>query len=212
VLSASACVPLLGAGAGRVARENLTQAERDVLYDIRSFNRYRQTFVVSMISDYYRVLQQRNSVEIQQASYKSLVESTKKLRMEVHVGQRPAYDLGEAEQRVLSAEQALVQARQRYAQALDSYKIRLALPTDANVALDPNELRALEQAGVTPVDYSEEDAIRLHGPALTRRTRGTVWTMRENSSSRPGLGSIGPDGQRQRRLDTGHAGDKAALP
>jgi outer membrane protein TolC len=135
---------LLGDGAGRAARENLTQAERNVLYRIRSFNRYRQTFVVSIISDYYRVLQQRNSVEIQQASNKRLVESTNQLRMEVEVGQRPAYDLGEAEQRLLSAEQALVSARQRYAQTLDSFKISLALPTDANIALDPNDLRALE--------------------------------------------------------------------
>jgi outer membrane protein TolC len=166
VLSASAAVPLLGAGAGRAARENLTQAERNVLYRIRSFNRYRQTFVVSIISDYYRVLQQRNSVEIQQASNKRLVESTNQLRMEVEVGQRPAYDLGEAEQRLLSAEQALVSARQRYAQTLDSFKIRLALPTDANVTLDPNELKALEQKGITPPEYSEEDAIQM---ALARR-------------------------------------------
>ena len=166
VLTASAAVPLLGAGAGRAARENLTQAERNVLYRIRSFNRYRQTFVVSIIDDYYRVLQQRNSVDIQQASNKRLVASTNQLRMEVEVGQRPAYDLGEAEQRLLSAEQALVSARQRYAQTLDSFKIRLALPTDANVALDANELRALEQKGITPLEYSEEDAIQM---ALDRR-------------------------------------------
>jgi len=166
VLSASVTAPLLGAGAGQAARENLTQAERNVLYRIRSFNRYRQTFVVSIISDYYRVLQQRNSIDIQQASYKRLVDSTRQLRMEVKVGQRPAYDLGEAEQRVLSAEQALVQARQRYAQALDSYKIRLVLPTDANVVLDSNELRALEQVGIIPLDYSEDDAIQI---AMARR-------------------------------------------
>ncbi len=166
VFTASVAAPLLGAGAGRTARENLTQAERNVLYRIRSFNRYRQTFVVSIITDYYRVLQQRNSVDIQEASYKRLAASTNQLRMEVRVGQRPAYDVDEAEQRLLSAEQALVQARQRYAQTLDSYKIRLALPTDANVALDPNELRALEDAGITPQNYSEEDAIRI---ALDRR-------------------------------------------
>jgi outer membrane protein TolC len=161
VLSASAAVPLLGAGAGRAARENLTQAERNVLYRIRSFSRYRQTFVVSIIADYYRVLQQRNSVDIQQASNQRLVESTKQLRMEVEVGQRPAYDLGEAEQRLLNAEQALVSARQRYAQTLDTFKVRLALPTDAAVTLDPNELKALEREGITPLGYSEEDAIEI---------------------------------------------------
>jgi outer membrane protein TolC len=166
VLSGTLTAPLMGAGAGKAAWENLTQAERNVLYRIRSFNRYRQTFVVSLISDYYRVLQQRNSVAIQEASYRRLVESTNQLRMEVEVGQRPAYDLGEAEQRLLSAEQSLVSTRQRYEQTLDSFKIRLALPTDADIVLDPNELEVLKAAGVSQPAYSEQEAIDM---ALDRR-------------------------------------------
>ena len=166
VLSASLSAPLLGSGAGKAARENLTQAERTVLYNIRTFNRYRKTFVVSIISDYYRVLQQKNSVEIQKASYHRLVESTNQLRMEVEVGKRPAYDLAEAQQRLLSAEQNVVSAVQRYEQTLDSFKIRLALPTDTELQLDPNELNILETIGVSEPDYSAEDAIQM---ALERR-------------------------------------------
>ncbi len=166
VLTSTLAFPVLGSGAGLSAWENLTQAERNVLYRIRSFNRYRQTFVVSVISDYYRVLQQRESVSIQEASYRRLVESTNQLRMEVEVGQRPAYDLGEAEQRLLSAEQNLVSARQRYEQTLDRFKIRLALPTDADVSLDPNELTMLADLGITRPEYTEADATEL---ALERR-------------------------------------------
>ncbi len=161
VLSASLAAPLLGSGAGKAARENLTQAERTVLYNIRTFNRYRKTFVVSIISDYYRVLQQRNSVDIQNASYRRLVESTNQLRMEVEVGKRPAYDFGEAKQRLLSAEQNVVSAIQRYEQTLDNFKIRLALPTDTEIRLDPNELNILEAVGVDQPDYSAEDAIQM---------------------------------------------------
>ena len=161
VLTGSLAAPLLGAGAGKAARENLTQAERNVLYRIRSFNRYRKTFVVSIVDEYYRVLQQRNSVAIQEASYERLVESTRQLRMEVEVGQRPAYDLGEAEQSLLSAEQGLVSARQNYEQRLDNFKIRLALPTDAEVTLDPNELRALEEIGISQPEYSAQEAIDI---------------------------------------------------
>lgn len=166
VLSGSLSAPLLGNGAGKAARENLTQAERNVLYNIRSFNRYRKTFVVSIISDYFRVLQQKDSVEIQKASYKRLVDSTNQLRMEVDVGQRPAYDLSEAEQRLLTAEQNVVSAVQRYEQTLDSFKIRLALPTDITVELDPNELTLLTDMGVSKPDYPAEDAIEM---ALVRR-------------------------------------------
>lgn len=166
VLTSTLAFPILGAGAGLSEWENLTQAERNVLYRIRTFNRYRQTFVVSVISDYYRVLQQREAVLIQEASYARQVESTKQLRMEVEVGQRPAYDLGEAEQRLLTTEQAMVSARQRYEQTLDTFKVRLALPTDANVALDPNELTALANIGISEPEYTEAEAIEL---ALDRR-------------------------------------------
>lgn len=166
VLTSTLAFPILGAGAGLAAWENLTQAERNVLYRIRSFNRYRKTFVVSVISDYFRVLQQRETVAIQEASYKRLIESTNQLRMEVEVGQRPAYDLGEAEQRLLTAEQSLVSARQRYEQTLDRFKVRLALPTDADVTLDPNELTALAEIGISQPEYTEAEATEL---ALTRR-------------------------------------------
>ncbi len=166
VLSASLSAPLLGNGAGKAARENLTQAERNVLYNIRSFNRYRKTFVVSVISDYYRVLLNNNRINIQKASYQRLIDSTNQFRMEVEVGKRPAYDLGESEQRLLSAEQSVVSAVQSYEQSLDTFKISLALPTDIDVALDPNELNLLETLGVSHPTYSVEEAVEV---ALERR-------------------------------------------
>ncbi len=161
VLTATVAAPLLGAGAGKSARENLTQAERTVMYKIRSFNRYRQNFVVSVISDYYRVIQQKNRVMIQEASYQRLIESTNQLRMEVKVGQRPAYDLGEAEQSLLSAEQSLVSVRRSYETSLDNFKIKLSLPIETPIRLDPNELTYLENEGITPIDFTEDEAILM---------------------------------------------------
>jgi len=166
VLTATVAAPLLGAGAGKTARENLTQDERDVLYRIRSFNRYRKTFVTSIINDYYQVLQQKDAVAVTEASYQRQVISTNQLRMEVDVGQRPQSDADEAEQRLLSVRNSLVSTRQSYEQALDRFKIRLALPTDAEVVLDQNELTALEDVGVSEPDYSVEQAIDM---AITRR-------------------------------------------
>ncbi|MCF7974860.1 MAG: TolC family protein [Phycisphaerae bacterium] len=166
VLSATITAPILGAGAGMRARETLTLAERGVLYDIRSFSRQRKTFVISIISDYYNVLQQRDSVAIQESSYKRLIDSTNQLRMEVDVGQRAPYDLGEAEQRLLTAENNLVRTRQRYEQTLDEFKVRLALPTEVDIALAQGELAALEEMGVSLPAYTEQDAIEM---ALDRR-------------------------------------------
>ena len=161
VLTASVTAPLLGRGGGKTAWENLTQAERNVLYRIRTFNRYRQTFVVSIISDYYRVLQQKDSLEVTRASYERQIESTNQLRMEVEVGQRAQSDADEAEQKLLSAENDLISEEQNYAQTLDRFKIRLSLPTDAEVTLDPNELEALGNMGVGLPEYTVEDAIEV---------------------------------------------------
>jgi outer membrane protein TolC len=166
VLTATVAAPLLGAGAGRSARESLTQAERDVLYRIRTFNRYRKTFVTSIIDDYYGVLLQRARVGITEASYKRRVESTNQLRMEVEVGQRPAYDLGEAQQSLLAAENSVVTTRQAYERTLDNFKIRLSIPTQVKVELDPNDLMVLETIGVSKPEYTEADAINM---ALERR-------------------------------------------
>jgi len=166
VLSGDVAVPLLGAGAGKVRQENLTQAERNVLYRIRSFNRYRKTFVVGIISNYYGVLQARDKVDITEASYKRLIDSTNQLKMEVEVGQKASSEADEAMQSLLSAENKLVRDRQSYEQALDEFKIRLSLPTDANIVLDQSELTALEEIGISQPEYTEADAMEM---ALAQR-------------------------------------------
>ena len=166
VLTGDISVPLLGSGAGKLASENLTQAERTALYRIRTFNRFRKTFVVGIISDYYDVLQQKENLEITRASYNRQLESTKQLRMEVEVGQRAQSDADEAEQRLLTAENNLISAQQGYAQRLDSFKVELSLPTEADIVLDQNDLAALEKTGISRLRYSVEDAI---GAALLRR-------------------------------------------
>jgi len=169
VLSGDLTIPLLGAGAGRVARENLTQAERNVLYQIRTFNRYRQTFVVSIINDYYSVLRQKDAVTNAKNNYDTQVESKKRLDELGKAGRVARINVDEAEQSLLGAQNAWVTAQQSYEQALDQFKIRLSLPTDADIELEPNELEALKtayEAGVSDPNYSEDQAIET---ALVRR-------------------------------------------
>jgi outer membrane protein TolC len=166
ILSGDVAIPLLGAGAGKVALENLTQAERNVLYQIRTFNRFRKTFVVSIISAYYDVLRERNSVTIDEKSYQRRIVSTNQLKMEVEVGQKPSSEADEAMQELLKSENKLIRTRQSYEAALDRFKIRLSLPTDANIVLDQNELAALEEIGIRQPEYTVEDAMEM---ALVQR-------------------------------------------
>ena len=159
VLSATVTQPLLAGSGQAVVQEGLTQAERNVLYQLRAFNFFRQTFVVSIVNDYYRVLQQRDVVTNQENNYKRRLESQERLEMEAQAGRRPPIEVDQAMQDVLSAKDTYVQAQQNYKQALDSFKIRLALPTDANIVLDQNELKGLAQLPITDPDYTLDMAV-----------------------------------------------------
>ena len=159
VLSASVTVPLLRGAGRKIAQENLTQAERDVLYQIRTFNRFRKTFVVSVVTDYYRVLQQYNEVTNAQNNFNRRVELRERSELEAQTGRTRQFEVDQAQQRELDAKDRFVRAQQRYKQLLDEFKIRLALPTDADIDLDYNELKALEEVGVTELNYTPDAAV-----------------------------------------------------
>ncbi len=166
VLSASVTQPLLRGRGRRIAQEDLTQAERNALYEIRSFNRFRETYVVSIAGDYYRALQLRDAVANARNDYERRVESKERLEMEAEAGRRPSFEVDQAVQDVLRAQDNVVVAEERYARALDAFKIRLALPTDAEVELDPNELEALRRMEVIEPDYTLDAAMET---AVSRR-------------------------------------------
>ena len=150
---------MLGNGGGKVAWENLTQTERNVLYQIRTFNRYRQTFVVDTINAYYGVLQQRDGVTNAKNNWNRSVEYRKQAEMEAKTGRTAPFEVDQARQRELSAYDSYVTTLQRYEQSLDSFKIRLSLPVNASLELDQNELKALQNYGTTAPQYTVDNAI-----------------------------------------------------
>jgi len=159
VLTARVVQPLLRGSGRKIAQENLTQAERRALYQIRAFNRFRKTFVVSIVTDYYRILQQKDGVTNALNNYERRVESRKRLEMEADAGRTPRFQVDQAEQRELDARDLYVRSQQRYQQLLDEFKIRLSLATEAKLELDENELKALENVGVSTPDYTLHTAI-----------------------------------------------------
>jgi outer membrane protein TolC len=159
VLSGTLDIPLLGNGAGKTAWENLTQTERNVLYQIRTFNRYRQTFVVDTINAYYGVLQNKDGVTNAKNNWNSSVEYRKQAEMEAKTGRTAPFEVDQARQRELSAYDSYVTTLQQYEQSLDSFKIRLSLPVNVSLELDQNELKSLQNYGTTAPQYTVDNAI-----------------------------------------------------
>ena len=68
-LSFSIFQPLLR-GAGReAAAERLTQAERNVIYSIRDFSHFQNTFESEIVLDYFRLLQQKDTILAAKSRY-----------------------------------------------------------------------------------------------------------------------------------------------
>ena len=160
VLSANISQPLLRGYGAYLAKEALTQADRDVLYQLRDFARFRKTFVVSVVSDYYRVLQALDRVKNAENNYKNVTISLEQAEMMGEAGRMPGFEVDQNRQRVLTARDEVVNAEHTYKQLLDRYKIQLAIPTDANIVLDSNELATLVAAGVSEPNYLLDDAVQ----------------------------------------------------
>jgi len=159
VLSASISKPLLRGSTKEVVQENLTQAERNVLYAIRSFSRYRKEFVVSIVNDYLRTLQSLDKVENAQSNYTSLQVSYEEAALKAQAGKLPRFEADQTKQRMLQARDNLAQSERRYQQILDSFKLTLAIPVDANIILDSSVLEEIALIEITEPNFLVADAV-----------------------------------------------------
>jgi len=159
VLTASVTQPLLRGFGRKVAQEDLTQAERDVFYQIRSFNRFRKTFVVSIITDYYGVLRALDRVENDRLNYKNLLANQRRVEMMADTGRVPRFQAGEVRQSALQALDRYNRSKEAYKAVLDQFRVRLALSASADVTPDPNELATLKAEGISDPNVAVSDAV-----------------------------------------------------
>jgi outer membrane protein TolC len=143
----------------KVVLENLTQAERDTLYQVRSFNRFRKTFVVSVISQYYDVLQKHDAVENARNNYITLAWIGERVEKLANAGRVPLLELERIRQEKLQASNIFSQAEKEYRQVLDEFKIVLGLPTTAEFQLDQEEFEAVRTAEMIEPDFTEDKVV-----------------------------------------------------
>lgn len=153
--------PLLRGAGADVALENLTQAERDALYALREYTRFRKEFIVQIYSDYYTVLQNKDIARNTWRSYLSFLDNLERERALAREGRRTQSDVGRLEQAALNSRRTWVAAVQRYESSLDRFKIALGLPTLAHVVLDDAALARLRALAIEHPAVTPEDAIQV---------------------------------------------------
>lgn len=157
-VAATLVQPLFRGAGYKIALENLTQAERDLLYALREFTRFRKEFSVQIATSYYRVLQTRDAAANSWLGLQSFRKSVERERALAAEGRKTQASLGLIQQSELTTETGWVNAIRAYKQSLDNFKIQLGLSTDASVVLDPREL---EQLTILHPDLSAEDAAKV---------------------------------------------------
>ncbi len=139
-------IPLLR-GAGRdIAAEPLRQAERNLLYAVYTFERFKRDFAVRIISDYIGVLQAAQQIRNAEQNYKSLITATRRARRLADAGRLPEFQYDQSVQNELRARSRWIQTLDNLEQSRDRFTLLLGLPPDARIELDQQTLSQLNES------------------------------------------------------------------
>lgn len=214
-LGASFTQPLLRGAGYRIAIENLTQAERNLLYQLRDFTRFRKEFTVDIVASYYQVLQNRDRVRNSYRGYNSFKTSVERETARSEEGETPIAELNRLRESLLSTEQGWISAIRNYQLSRDRFKIDLGLSMDISIVLDQNELdnlsihhptitveQAIKAATLMRLDLETVrdrlvDAQRKINVAADGLQADVDLSLSGNMSSRPGGGVQLPDPQQR---------------
>jgi len=157
-LSAQFTRPLLRNAGYLQQMEALTQAERQMVYDLRDFVRYRRDFSVQIATEYYRVLGLRDAVRNNFLNFQSSQRNAERTRALAQEGRVTQSDLGRLAQQELSSESTWVNSIRNYRQTLDNFKFLMGLTIDENLILDDAELKSLR---IRHPDVNPDDSIKV---------------------------------------------------
>lgn len=154
-------------GAGRsVAQAGLIQAERDVIYEIRSFLRYQRSFSVTVADKYFTLLEGKNNLENYSKNYIYLKQTRERIEMLSESGRATPIEVDQTRQDEYRAYQSWLSANNDYQQLLDKFKIFLGLSPEVKISLDPSGLETFLAKGISEIKVDPQKSVKL---ALEKR-------------------------------------------
>ena len=171
--------PLLNGFGPLVSKEGLRQAERDMVYAVRDFQRFQQRFVIDIASQYYATIQTRDRLINERRNFESAVANGEQTKSMAKAGRIKEFEAAQAQQSELNAADRLTLSVSNYQAALDDYRFALGIPIDLNVEPDPAELELLVTRGLVVLDLDLETALES---ALSNRL--DLITQREQVEDR----------------------------
>jgi len=142
-LSLTITQPLLRGAGRRVTLEPLTQAERSMVYQVRSFERFRREYSVDVASRLYSLLQTMDELDNQRRNYKNLVSLRQRNEAMAAAGRLSRIEADQAMQDELRSENQLIAQEALLESRTDNLMLFLGLPITASLPLDRSEFERL---------------------------------------------------------------------
>ncbi len=142
-LSLTITQPLLRGAGRRVTLEPLTQAERSMVYQVRSFERFRREYSVDVASRLYSLLQTMDELDNQRRNYKNLVSLRQRNEAMAAAGRLSRIEADQAMQDELRSENQLIAQEALLESRTDNLMLFLGLPINASLPLDRSEFERL---------------------------------------------------------------------
>ena len=150
--------PLLSGYGPLVSRESLTQAERNLIYALRTFVRAKKKLLITIAERYYGVLSARDSLDIARQNYKNLTLSRKRSEAMAQSGRVPNFQVDQARQKELSAKSSVVLREEDYQSSKDELKRALGLPLSVELEAEHGDLERLAAADLPQPSMPFKDA------------------------------------------------------
>ena len=159
-LGLSLTQPLLSGAGYLSASEALTQNERSVLYAIRTFSQYRKSFTVDIATQYFGVIQSRETARNAYLAFKAfdfVVARETAMQKENAPGSTKSSVFRLVQSRIVF-ERSWISAIRDYEQALDDLKVNLGLPVTERIVPDYKDKSDLQ---IIDVQGSLDEAITV---------------------------------------------------
>jgi outer membrane protein TolC len=149
-----------------VATEGLKQAERNVIYAMRTFSQYQRQFAVDVVSEYFRLLQDKDQVRNAYGDYTNRLETIRFSEARGLAGIEKQVAVDEARSDEQNAKNSYIFEVTNYRNNLDRFKLVLGLPLATQIDLDDGALEEVKELGLKELLLPEDAAFDI---ALARQ-------------------------------------------
>jgi outer membrane protein TolC len=185
-LTLSGTIPFLR-GAGMIAREDIIQAERNLVYASRAFEDFRRQFFVDVVRAYLALQVQQQELANALDTVALLERMAERQRALYQAGRARLYDAAESENQALQQRSQVAGQQETYRLAVDRFKILINYPVQLPVLIERASF------AISPPNANLERAVQVAlGHRLDLQTKRDQ-LIDERRSVRNALNQLLPD-------------------